>query len=75
VSLANWAWLFDFGSGATANMFLTRRGSGGTAHHTNWIGRSRYGGDPYLDGAVDGFRLYSRVLTAAEVADLHATGQ
>lgn len=48
MSLANWARLFDFGSGATANMFLTPRG---------------------------GFRLYSRVLTAAEVADLHATGQ
>ena len=41
----------------------------------NWIGRSQYSGDPYLDGAVDGLRLYGRALTAADVADLHATGQ
>ena len=36
---------------------------------------SQYAGDPYLDGAVDGFRVYSRALSATEVADLHATGQ
>ncbi|WNV86292.1 beta-L-arabinofuranosidase domain-containing protein [Umezawaea sp. Da 62-37] len=45
---------------------------GGTGQ--NWIGRSQYAGDPYLDGAVDGFRVHARALTAAEVADLHATG-
>jgi hypothetical protein len=48
VSVTNWARLFDFGSGSTANMFLAPR---------------------------SGFRLYGRVLTAADVADLHATGQ
>lgn len=41
----------------------------------NWIGRSQYGGDPYLDAAVDSFRIYSRALTASEVANLHTTGQ
>lgn len=40
----------------------------------NWIGRSQYGGDPFLDGAVDSFRVYGRALTAAEVANLHSTG-
>jgi hypothetical protein len=39
----------------------------------NWIGRSQYA-DPYLDGAVDGFRVYSRVLTATEVASLNSSG-
>lgn len=46
---------------------------GGTGQ--NWIGRSQYAGDPYLDGAVDGVRVYSRALSATEIADLHATGQ
>ncbi|MEV6236567.1 beta-L-arabinofuranosidase domain-containing protein [Lentzea sp. NPDC051838] len=40
----------------------------------NWIGRSQYANDPYLDGAVDSFRVYGRALTAAEVANLHSTG-
>lgn len=39
----------------------------------NWVGRSQYA-DPYLDGAVDSLRLYSRALTAAEVADLASSG-
>jgi hypothetical protein len=41
----------------------------------NWVGRSQYGGDPYLDGAVDSLRIYSRALTSTEVADLFSTGQ
>jgi uncharacterized protein len=136
-TITDWPRVFDFGSGSTANMFLTPRSGSGTARFAittsgsggeqrinapaalptgawthvavtlsgavgvlyvngaevarngaltlrpgdlgsttqNWIGRSQYGGDPYLDGAVDGFRLYGRVLSAAEVADLYATGQ
>ena len=35
----------------------------------NWIGRSQYA-DPYLDGAVDSFRVYSRALTASEMGAL-----
>ncbi|MFI9585379.1 beta-L-arabinofuranosidase domain-containing protein [Streptomyces sp. NPDC052236] len=45
---------------------------GGTTQ--NWIGRSQYAGDPYFDGAVDSFRIYSRALSAGEVAGLHTTG-
>jgi DUF1680 family protein len=133
--LANWARVFDFGSGSGVNMFLTARSGTGTARFAitatgaggeqridapaalpagawthvavtrnanlgvlyvngaevarntaltlspanlgattqNWVGRSQYA-DPYLDGAVDSMRLYSRALTAAEVADLASTG-
>ncbi|OPG14762.1 LamG-like jellyroll fold domain-containing protein [Microbispora sp. GKU 823] len=65
---------------------VRRRGPGGPGHgHDaaprdlgstpgNWIGRSQYAGDPYLRGAVDSLRIYSRALTAAEIADLHSTG-
>ena len=36
----------------------------------NFIGRSPFDDDPYLDGQVDEFRIYNRVLTTAEVAQL-----
>ncbi|MET7425449.1 beta-L-arabinofuranosidase domain-containing protein [Dactylosporangium sp. NPDC005555] len=39
----------------------------------NWVGRSQYA-DPYLTGAVDSLRLYSRALTAAEVAGFASSG-
>ncbi len=126
-TLANWARLFDFGSGTGTNMFLVPRSGSGTARyaitaggaggeqridapaalpagvwthvavtHTgnlgilyvngaevarnsaltsrpsslgtttqNWIGRSQYSGDPYLNAAVDSFRVYSRALSAS----------
>jgi DUF1680 family protein len=56
------------------NSSMTRRPADLGTTTQNWLGRSQYGGDPYLDGALDNLRVYSRVLTAAEVADLHATG-
>ncbi|WP_055523943.1 LamG-like jellyroll fold domain-containing protein [Streptomyces graminilatus] len=34
----------------------------------NYLGRSQYSTDPYLDGKIDEFRIYNRALTAAEVA-------
>lgn len=130
-TLATWSRVFDFGSGTSANMFLTPRSGAGTARFAitssgaggeqrinapaalptgawthvavtlfgsvgilyvngaevarnaaltltpaalgsttqNRIGRSQYA-DPYLDGAVDGLRLYSRALTAAEISAL-----
>lgn len=130
-TITNWARIFDFGTGTTANMFLTASSSTGTARFAitssgaggeqrvnapaaipagawthvavtlsggtgilyvnkaevaraaitltpaslgstsqNWIGRSQYSGDPFLDGAVDDFRLYSRALSASEISAL-----
>jgi hypothetical protein len=40
----------------------------------NWIGHSQFPADPYLDGTVDDFNIYSRALSASEVATL-ASGQ
>ena len=40
----------------------------------NFIGRSPFTGDPYLDGQVDEFRIYDRVLSPAEIGEL-ASGQ
>jgi DUF1680 family protein len=66
--------LYVNGVEVARNTALTVRPSGLGATTQNWIGRSQYAGDPTLDGAVDGFRVYARALTAAEIADLNATG-
>ncbi len=44
------------------------------ANVENWIGRSRFP-DPMLDGRVDDFRIYDRVLTQMEIAALAHPGR
>jgi Concanavalin A-like lectin/glucanases superfamily len=51
-----------------AAMTLTPSSLGTTTQ--NWIGRSQFSVDPFLDGKVDNFRIYSRALAASEVAVL-----
>ena len=53
---------------ARASITLTPASLGSTSQ--NWVGRSQYSGDPFLDGAVDDFRLYSRALSASEISAL-----
>jgi len=36
----------------------------------NWIGRSPFPSDPLFDGLIDDFRIYSRALSATEIAAL-----
>ena len=36
----------------------------------NWIGRSPFPNDPFFDGLIDDFRIYSRALSAAEITAL-----
>lgn len=36
----------------------------------NYIGRSQFSTDPYLDGAIDEFRVYDRALTSSEIKAL-----
>jgi uncharacterized protein len=64
--------LYVNGAEVARNAALTLRPGSSTA---NWIGRSQYAGDPYLDAAVDSLRVYSRALTAPEIATLHGEGQ
>lgn len=37
----------------------------------NWIGRSEFSGDPYFNGQIDDFRIYSRALSASEISALY----
>jgi Alpha-L-arabinofuranosidase B, catalytic/Concanavalin A-like lectin/glucanases superfamily/NPCBM-associated, NEW3 domain of alpha-galactosidase/Lamin Tail Domain len=54
------------------NMTLNPSSLGDT--NQNWIGRSQFGADPYLNGTVDDFNIYDRALSGSEVATL-ASGQ
>jgi hypothetical protein len=36
----------------------------------NWLGRSQFGADPYMNGKIDEFRIYRRALSAPEVQQL-----
>lgn len=38
----------------------------------NYLGRSQFTTDPYFNGLIDEFRIYDRVLSASDVAQLHA---
>ncbi len=51
--------------GSNTNMTLVPSNLGVTTQ--NWIGRSQFTGDPYLNGLVDDFRFYSQALTPTQV--------
>ena len=56
--------------GQNTAMTLTPASLGATTQ--NWLGRSQFAADPYLNGALDEVMLVARALTAAEVAGLAA---
>jgi hypothetical protein len=57
--------------GQNTSMSLSPSSLGNTTN--NWIGRSQYSADPFLDGQIDDFRIYNRALSAAEVLSLFQT--
>ncbi len=57
-------------AGKNTNVTLTPSSLGSTTQ--NWLGRSEYAADAYLQGQLDNVRIYSRALTAAEVQQLYA---
>ncbi|WP_238010735.1 glycoside hydrolase family 127 protein [Dactylosporangium sp. AC04546] len=65
--------LYVNGAEVARNTGLTLSPSNLGATTQNWFGRSQYA-DPYLDGAIDSARLYSRALSAAEVASFASSG-
>jgi len=58
--------------GTNSSMTLSPASLGNTTQ--NWIGRSQYSADPYLNGRVDDFRIYNRALSASEVSTLASGG-
>jgi hypothetical protein len=55
-------------AGTNTAMTLHPSNLGNTTN--NWIGRSQFAVDPLFDGFIDDFRIYSRALSATEIAAL-----
>jgi len=58
--------------GTNLSMTLSPSSLGVTAN--DYIGRSQYSGDPYLNGSIDEFRICNGELSAAEIAAVAALG-
>jgi hypothetical protein len=56
--------------GVNNALTLSPASLGGT--RANYLGRSQYAADRYLDGALDDFRLYARALSVSEITSLAA---
>ncbi|BCU77169.1 LamG-like jellyroll fold domain-containing protein [Luteolibacter sp. LG18] len=56
--------------GTNTAMTLTPSSLGNTTQ--NYIGRSQFAADPYLNGSVDDLRIYNRALSASQVAALYS---
>ena len=54
--------------GANPDITITPADLGTTTQ--DWIGRSEYAGDPYLNASVDDFNIYNSALSAAQVSTL-----
>ena len=65
--------LYVNGVAAGTNSAMTLRPSSLGSTANNYIGRSQYP-DPYFNGAIDEFRIYSDGLSAAEIAATFALG-
>jgi hypothetical protein len=57
--------------GTNSAMNLTPLSLGGTSN--NYLGKSQWN-DPYLNGAMDEFRIYSAALSSSEIAATYALG-
>jgi hypothetical protein len=54
--------------GQNTSMTLSPSSLGNT--NQNWLGRSQYSSDGYLDGLIDEFLIYNRALSASEILAL-----
>ena len=59
-------------AGTNTDMTLTPSDLGDTTQ--DWIGRSQYPADPYLDGTIDDFQIYDSALSPGQIGAL-ASGQ
>ena len=66
------ATLYVNGAQAAQNTAITLNPTSLGNTTQDWLGRSEFGVDPYYNGKIDDFRIYSRALSAAEVQALFA---
>jgi hypothetical protein len=66
--------LYLDGNVVATNPNMTESPSSLPSTTQDWLGRSEFGGDPFLNGALDDVQIYSSALSAGEIATL-ASGQ
>jgi hypothetical protein len=77
IPLNQWAQLAATQSGTTQTLYLNgqqvAQQTGGpennVARTLNYIGRSNWNGDAYLDGRINTLRMYNRALSSAEITE------
>lgn len=62
--------LYVNGTAVATNTAMTLKPSSLGSTTQNYIGKSQYAGDAYLNGLVDDFRIYNRALSASEISAL-----
>ncbi|WP_420852197.1 DUF5695 domain-containing protein [Paenibacillus hamazuiensis] len=62
--------LYVNGTAVATNTSMTLKPSSLGNTTQNYIGKSQYTGDAYLNGLVDDFRIYNRALSASEIGAL-----
>jgi hypothetical protein len=62
--------LYVDGQAANADASITLRPADLGSTPNNYIGRSQFSADAYLDGAIDEFRVYNRALSPREIQTL-----
>jgi hypothetical protein len=66
--------LYLDGVALATNLSLTLNPSSLGSTANNYIGKSQYSGDPYMNGSIEEFRVYNGVLTAGEISQDYASG-
>lgn len=69
---ADGAHIYINGTEVAASSSVTLKPADMGAMPNNWLGRSEYADNPYFDGMIDEFRIYTRALSASEIAVLYA---
>ena len=64
--------LYIDGVAVASNTGMTLKPSSLGSTTQNYIGKSQWS-DPYLNGSVDDFRIYSRALSASEISSLYSS--
>jgi hypothetical protein len=65
--------LYVNGSEVGRNSSMTLRPVDLGSTSNNYIGRSQYADDPYLNGSIDNFYIYNRPLNTSEISSLAST--
>jgi hypothetical protein len=66
--------LYVNGVAVGTNNAMTLKPSSLGSTVNNYVGRSQYSADPYLNGLIDEFRIYNVALSASEIAGTDALG-